>query len=306
MKTRLSLLLGSVILAGVVAFVASPAGAAPTGQRRFGNDLSITAYNSGAGLDVDQLGTGSILNLSDGGVDETTLDQSSNTTINPWIINGSADAYQLRVKANSTQSTPPVAILNASGTPVFTVDKDGGLTLPSGDVSAAEIANVVRYVQVPLGSFYDCQTDAGALVGFDTTADALADFVNSATDGTGRTLRFDDTSGTEDQSMEVCSEFMVPADYASGGAFKIRALKDAHTAATEVLNVGVSVNGAALQTAGTTTTTTASSTAYTVSPTIAALAADDSVSFYVSITSDSTMNDIVDVAAVSFFYTATQ
>jgi len=183
---------------------------------------------------------------------------------------------------------------------------DGAVTLPTGDVSAGEIADVVRYVPIPLGSFIDCQTDAGALIGFDTTADALADFVNNATDGTGFVLRFDDTGATEDQASEVCSQLTVPAAFVSGGAFRIRALKDAHTGATEVLNCAVSVNGAALEAAGTTTTTASATTSYACTPTIAALAANDSLSFYLSITSDSTMNDIVDVASVAFFYTASQ
>jgi len=230
-----------------------------------------------------------------------------------------AAVFQRGVVSNSrTSGSTPAVVANArggtaapfeaqaAGTVVASIDKTGALAVASGSVSAAEIANVVRYVNVPLSAFIDCQTDAGALLGFDTTADALADYVNSSTDGTGFTLRFDDTGSSEDQAMEVCSQLLVPADYASGGAFKVRALKDAHTAATEVINCGVSVNGAALQTAGTVTTSASASTAYTCSPTIAALAADDSLSFYLSITSDSTMNDIVDIAAVAFFYTATQ
>lgn len=210
-----------------------------------------------------------------------------------WVRQrGAGDVINLEVvpTVTGTAGTP--------GTPVsvFSINRSGTAVIP----------DTVRAINMPLGAFIDCQTDAGALIGFDTTADALADYVNSATDGTGRVLRFDDTSGTEDQSMEVCQEFMVPPDYSSGGSFRIRAVKDAHTAATEVLNCAVSVNGAALQTAGTVTTSAATSTAYTCTPTISALAVNDSVSMYLSITSDSTMNDIVDVAAVEFVYTSAQ
>lgn len=193
-----------------------------------------------------------------------------------------------------------------NATPIFSVAGDGTNTLATGSISAGEVADVVRSIPIPLGSFIDCQTDAGALLGFDTTADALADYVNSATDGTGRVIRFDDTGGTEDQSMEICAELSIPADYISGGAFMVRALKDAHTAATEVINCAVSVNGGALETAGTVTTTASATTNYTCTPTIAALAVNDSLSFYLSITSDGTMNDGVDIAAVRFFYTAAQ
>lgn len=226
--------------------------------------------------------------------------------------------FQRGVAANSRPAgSTPAVVINArgtaaplsvqlNGTEVASIDRTGALAAASGSISAGEIANVTRYVNIPLNGFVECQTDAGALIGFDTTADALPDFVNSATDGTGFTLRFDDTGSSEDQSSEVCSQLLVPATYASGGAFQIRALKDAHTGATEIINCGVSVNGAALQTAGTVTTSTASSTAYTCTPTISSLAADDSLAFYLSITSSGTMNDIVDIAAVAFSFVATQ
>lgn len=210
------------------------------------------------------------------------------------------------VVANSRSATGVPFEAQAAGTVVASIDRTGALAVAAGSISAAEIANVTRYVNVPLYSFIECQTDAGAAIGFDTTADALPDFVNSATDGTGLVLRFDDTGSSEDQATEVCSQLTVPADYASGGAFQIRALKDAHTAATEIINCAVSVNGAALETAGTVTTTAAATTSYTCTPTIAALAANDSLSFYLSITSGTTMNDIVDLAAVAFTYVATQ
>lgn len=183
---------------------------------------------------------------------------------------------------------------------------DGELVVPAESISAGEITNLARNISIGLLSFIDCETDAGALIGFDTTADTLADYVNSATDGLGFVIRFDDTGGTEDQSSSICANFTVPPGYASGGAFIIRAVKDAHTAATEVINCQVSVNGAALEAAGTVTTSAAASTSYTCTPTIAALAAGDSVSFTLYITSDSTMNDLVDIAAVAFQYTATQ
>lgn len=314
MNKRLLTLLAAVVLIGGALF-ASPVGAAVLEQassiKRSFYPSHIDANHSDATFQVNQTGSGSIANFKDGGTSEFTIDQSSSTTINPVIVNGSSDAYQVSIVAAPTQSTPPFVVKNSSGTPVAYVDKDGALTassttLGTGDVTAAEIANVVRNVNIPLTSFLDCQTDAGALLGFDTTADALADFVNSATDGTGFVIRFDDTGSSEDQSMEICTQLQVPADYASGGAFRIRALKDAHTAATEVLNCAVSVNGAALEAAGTTTTSASATTSYSCTPTIAALAANDSLSFYLSITSDSTMNDLVDIAAVSFFYTATQ
>jgi hypothetical protein len=57
--------MGVVAVAGLVGLITSPAGASPTNQgRRFWNDLSITAYNSGAGLNVNQVGTGKLFGQS--------------------------------------------------------------------------------------------------------------------------------------------------------------------------------------------------------------------------------------------------
>jgi hypothetical protein len=222
----------------------------------------------------------------------------------------------INVRSRTAGSTPALQVdargtaaplsIKLNGTEVASIGRSGDLAVSTGSVGAGEIADVVRQVNVPLGSFVDCQTDAGTAIGFGESVDTLADFINSATDGTGFTLRFDDTGSSEDQSSEVCSQLLVPADYSSGGSFVIRALKDASTGATEILNCAVSVNGAALEAAGTVTVSAAATAAYTCSPTIAALAAGDSLSFYLSVTSSGTMNDLVDVAAVAFRYTATQ
>lgn len=202
------------------------------------------------------------------------------------------------VTVGSSNST--IVTLSTDGT------GDGELVLPASSVSAGEIVDVARGISIPLFSFIECDTAAGTQIGFDTTADTLPDFVNSATDGLGFVLRFDDTGGTEDQGIEVCNQFTIGPDYASGGEFRVRAVKDADTGATEVINCAVSVNGAVLQAVGTIEASEAASTSYTCAPTIAALAANDSVSFYLSIGSDGTMNDIVDIASVEFVYTATE
>lgn len=174
-------------------------------------------------------------------------------------------------------------------------------------ITSADIANISRAISFPLRSFTDCQTDAGADIGFDATADTLPDFETSDTDGTGMVIRFDDTSGTEDQDSEICNNFTVPIDYDSGGLFKIRILKDGATVTnSEKINCAVSVNGGALQSAGSTTISSASSTSVNCSATIASLTFYDSVSFTLYITSSGTMDDTVDIAGVAFIYNATQ
>lgn len=274
----------------------------------FTNDTDTGFYRIGSNnVGWSQGGTLGIMNGSDDftlfDVNITNADHtgSSNTVqaLDIAGITGDAQATETAINIGSGWDTA----LNIAGGGATIV---GTFTVDAGEIGAAEIANASRNINLPLNSFIECQTDAGALIGFDTTADALPDFVNSATDGTGFVIRFDDTGSSEDQGSEICNNFTVPPDYASGGAFIVRALKDADTGATEIINCAVSVNGAALQTVGTVTTSGAASASYTCTPTISALAAADSVSFYLSITSSGTMNDVVDIASVAFQYTATQ
>lgn len=276
--------------------------------------LVIQQGANGNALEVRNSGGTPVASISGGGA--LSGFGSSGLVVAPNIVVNGGTAIATQTPAAIVDSLAAGSNLfevRDAATPVAVIPNGGGLTisagtvsLPTGEIGAGEIADVTRRVNIPLNAFIECQTDAGALLGFDTTADALPDFVNSATDGTGFVIRFDDTGSSEDQGTEICSQLSVPADYASGGVFIIRALKDAHTAATEVLNCAVSVNGGALETAGTTTTTASATTSYTCTPTIAALASNDSLSFYLSITSDSTMNDLVDIASVAFSYTATQ
>lgn len=179
----------------------------------------------------------------------------------------------------------------------------GTFTVDTGEIGAAEIANISRTVDIPILALIDCQTAAGAVIGFDTTADALPDYVVSSQT---LLLRFDDTGGSEDEESEVCGAFTVPADYASGGVFIIMAKKDAHAGATETIACAVSVNGAALEAEGTVNTSASAATAYTCQPTIAALAAGNSVQFYLEVVSATTMDDVVDFLSIQFSYTATE
>lgn len=311
MKTRpLTLLAVLVLIGGAV--LASPVGATVLEQassiRRSFYPFHIDSNHTDAILNADQDGTGSIANFSDSGTNEYTFDLTAATFVNqlnlsddlkigngtPGVTLNGEDAY-----VEGTFEVDGAAQFD--GTVTFNADP----ALGTGSVSGAEIDNVTRYVNVPLMAFIECDTDAGALIGFDTTADALPDFVNSATDGTGFVLRFDATGSSEDQNTSICSQVTVPVDYASGGAFSVRYVKSASTAATEVVNCAVSVNGGALEAAGTLTTSSTGGTG-SCTPTIASLAANASLAFHLYITSDSTMNEAVDLAAAAFSYTATQ
>lgn len=84
-RTRIALGLGlaATVAAVSLASLHSPATADGLYQafRRWGQTFVVTAV-SDAALDVDQRGSGSIVNMSDGGTDEYTFDQSSATFVN--------------------------------------------------------------------------------------------------------------------------------------------------------------------------------------------------------------------------------
>jgi hypothetical protein len=189
--------------------------------------------------------------------------------------------------------------LVVSGTGTFT-----------GGIAASSINDQSRAVSISLVSFIECTTDAGAtLLDFTSGADSHPDFANSATDGLGFTLSFDATGGSVDTD-HVCSQLMVPPDYASGGAFLLRATKSAETGANgEYANVGGSIDGAALGATLPTSSVGISGTAsalYTITPALAGLTAGDSLAFTVWITSGGTVDDAVNLAGIAFQYVAVQ
>lgn len=222
-----------------------------------------------------------------------------------FVVNSAGVSNLFEARKNTT----PVASIDGTGVGTFAnglTVTTGTVALPASEIGATEIANLTRAIKVSIRSLFECTTDAGAAIAFTDAADAHPHYVNSATNGLGAVLRFDDTGGSPDTDY-VCGDLMVPPDYASGGAFIVRALKDAVTGAnTEILNCAGSINGAALGTGGTVTITTAASTAYTCTPTLSSLAANDSVSFEFHITSSGTVDDITDIAAIEFTYTSTQ
>lgn len=196
------------------------------------------------------------------------------------------------------------------GTPYLTVGNSGGatitgtVTVDSGEIGATEIADTERGINLPLRSFIECETNAGADLDFSSGADAFADFVGLATDGQGFSITFDATGGSVD-SAEICANLVVPQDYSSGGALRLVISKDGETGANdEFINSQVSVDAASLGDAYATELTTSTLTVYTITPT-ATYAAGDAVGVMLNITSTGTVDDAVLLHGVEWYYTAT-
>ena len=181
----------------------------------------------------------------------------------------------------------------------------GTFTVDASEIGAAEISNPTRSINLSIDEFYECSTDAGTAIGYDTTADALPDYANSSTDGLNRVLRFDAVSGTPDNTY-ICASFQVPQDYASGGTFRVSLLRAGDTGATEILNVNVNEAGAALATVDSDTLAGTAEQEINSAPTTMSYAVGDSFGVTIYITSGTTVDEAVDIYSVSFEYVATQ
>lgn len=182
----------------------------------------------------------------------------------------------------------------------------GTVSLPTGSVGIGAIANISRTVSIPLLSFAECTTNAGALLSFTDGTDAHPHLANSSTDGLGYTLSFDATGGSVDTDY-VCTQLPVPQDYVDGGVIVIRATKGAETGAnSELITCQISVNGAALTTAGTIATSGTASAAYSCPPTLTGVTAGVALGITLRITSGGTADDAVNFQAAEFRYTATE
>ena len=172
-------------------------------------------------------------------------------------------------------------------------------------VTAAMIPDTFRSIQLPLKSFIECDTDAGAEINFTSGVDRFPDFSNNPTDGAGFSLRFDDTAGSEDEDTEVCTQVITPADSSVGSIDVVaRTSKDASGGAVERLRCGISVNGQA-QTFDTVDVEIMSPSFHfcqftqNVNPFA-------SVAISLDIASPGTMDDVVDLHSIAVRYVAVQ
>ena len=217
------------------------------------------------------------------------------------------------------ESGDKMSLTTPAGADVFRVRPNGAvcaradcssptLTDAAGNMEVDElrVTNALREINLPLRSWIDCQTNAGADLSFTTDgiggADALPDFQNSATDGEGFVIAFDADSGNEDQGSEICNNLAIPPDYVSGGTIEVGVIKTFHGGDTEVLNCAVRVNNGALQPAGTVEMDQAGYKRYSCAPTLPAMSPGDAFQLYLSVTSSGTMNNGVSISTLTVRY----
>jgi hypothetical protein len=182
------------------------------------------------------------------------------------------------------------------------------LQLAQNAAGTNEIADVQRSIPIPLASLIDCQTDGGAFLTFNGSADSAdnkAAFNVPNTDGSSPLVHFDADPTLPDQNFEVCSALTLPPDYASGGAFHLRGVHGSPGTAEEDLQCAALVNSSAPDTGSVvidiSNVNKSCTPPYSVTP-----APGDDIQFSLSITSPTTMDSLVDFYSLDFVYNAVQ
>lgn len=182
---------------------------------------------------------------------------------------------------------------------------DGGVTITStGEITATNIADVVRYYQLPLGSFV-------SEINTTTAADLTADTVP----GWAIHNSYPSLDWADGEVTPASITFRIPSDYVSGGLFKVLATESAASTDNQIdFDVYINSDGVAYDSAATgqtpvviaADTTTPDEVTLTVATDFASLAVGNWVTL--RIWRDDTADGTADmqVRGVAFYYTATQ
>jgi len=186
--------------------------------------------------------------LADGSVDSAKLadDSVSASKVGANALGGDDidESSLLGLDASTLGGTAPGGFALAGHNHDSTYVNEG----QANSITAAMISDSTRRINLPLNSFIECSTDAGANINFSSGAgDRFPDFVNRATDGAGFFLRFDADAGFEDTAIDVCSQVQLPSDWQTSGALSlvVNAVQPSPSGTTERLHCGGGLDGAA-------------------------------------------------------------
>jgi hypothetical protein len=234
-----------------------------------------------------------IINITDG---TFVLDRNASGTVSLSATDDNSDAA-LTVGPGGAAA---LQLGTASATSVSIVT-DGGTVTIDGTIPAAGVADVVRSIPLPLGSWVPC---AGAVAGVWDAAGADAAPDLAASPAGHLMIEYDDTVAEIDVDT-ICTTFTVPADWASGGALRARVTQGGATAEIETFSCTASLDGAAASAAnaGNLVSQTAVQTV-TSTPAIT-WAAGKSIQVACA-QGNASADDTVNIHSIEAFYTATQ
>ncbi len=183
--------------------------------------------------------------------------------------------------------------------PTLAADSVGSSEVADGSLTAADIANPTRSVNLPLGGLQNTN-GTGELIDFSPSDGTAPDFVISNGE---LVIEWDDASTGTADTATVGSTFTVPPDYASGGQFALRMSKDANTAGViETSLCRVSVNGGT-EVPFTGIVSQVAIREYLLTP-AASYAAGDSVGFECRANGNLSADDVVFLHSMEWRYTA--
>lgn len=191
-----------------------------------------------------------------------------------------------------------------------TVDFGDATVTGTGKISADMVANVVRYVELPLTGF-TLETDGGG----STVGTAMVPLSGSTAPGFELDDKMMNIVWADGETSPISCTFVVPGDYASGGAFYVITTESDSTTPNQLdYDVYVNASGSAADSAATNQTPVAvagdTSTPFrdtlSVSTDFSSLAASSVVTFrsWRDDTADGTGD--LELKHVLFFYNATQ
>ncbi len=183
-----------------------------------------------------------------------------------------------------------------------------GAEITNATITPADVADRVRTVSLPLGSFLDISTPhaidftdpgiRGPHFGQHSCTAQFCDF----------RLVFDGDVNP-DQDGDIATQLTVPADYLSGGEFLVLAGKNGHAGNPETIACAVGKNAEAVGAFGSVLIGTASPSFYTCVPPLPAVPflAGNTARVYIHIDSNAAaaMDDEVHFYSIAFRYTAT-
>lgn len=188
--------------------------------------------------------------------------------------------------------------------PTLTSPTVTGAFTATGLVSATDIADVVRYYQLPLGGFIS-----------EVSTTVAADLTASTVPGWAIHNSYPSIDWADGEVSKASITFRMPSDYASGGLFKVLATESAASTDNEIdFDVYINKSGTAFDSAATgqtpvaiaAVTTTPAEVTLTPATDFAALAAGDWVTLRIWRDNTATGTADMQVRGVAFYYTATQ
>lgn len=149
-----------------------------------------------------------------------------------------ADASETLVTFADPTADRTITFPDATGSVVTTGD--------TNSITAGMITNITRSIPLPFSAWFDSAAGTISALSTDNGADAQPDLSQSST---VPRITYDVTGGSVDTD-EICTAFIVPADYASGGSIVARVKQSGATATqTETWSCRASVDDGAISSA---------------------------------------------------------